>query len=123
MSGYNGPDRRDYSRADLDKVARQAAETTARETVPRVINDTLTSMGIDTHDPIALQRQMEHLREDTARWKDPEWMRDQAWTRANRERCEQFYKTIAQNLIRVLVLGVVGLLIAGVGVWIKGFVL
>lgn len=99
---FNGPDRRAYNREELAQVAREAAEATAREVIPKVMAETFQNFGLDTSDKIAMQEQMAYLRDSAERARDPDVVKDRAWIRANRERCERFYSSVLSEVAKTV---------------------
>lgn len=118
---YKGADRRGYDRDDLAQVARQAAEATAREVVPKVMAETFQNFGLDTSDKISMQEQMAYLRESAERSRDPDIVKDRAWIRANRERCERFYSTVLSEIGKAVAKWILIIIGLGFVAWLLGF--
>lgn len=115
-------DRRDPRQFDemLRRVASDAARQAVAEGVQPIVEATLQRLGMDTVDPIKMQRHMAYLGEAAARAADPEARKDWVFMRETRLRCEKVQEAALSTGVRIAVGGVGTLLLLGLGVWVKG---
>jgi len=106
-------DERRRDTAYIEDIAERAACRAVEKTVPAVIDATLTRLGIDTRDPIGVQRQMAYLKDAAARAADPDVQRDREWTRKTRVRCDTFQSAVVSNGARIGVTVIAALLLLG----------
>lgn len=113
--------RRDPEMRELvERVADRAAERSVKKFGPEVVKETLANFGVDTHDKATVQRQMLYLRDAAEKANDPDFQKDMAFVRANRERCDKFYSSILSNVGRLLVTIISVLLLGGLVAWWSG---
>lgn len=105
--------------AIIQKAAQDASEKTAA-TFPKVVKETLISIGIDTNDKIGMQRQMSYLRESAHRAEDPDVRADRDWARKTRQRCEKFEAAVLSGLGGTLVKLTVAVVLLAIAAYAAG---
>jgi len=110
---FPGEDRRSPERV------RQIVKEAVAEFGPQVIRETLTHMGFDVSNPLAVQEQQLYLRKAVAREADPEVQKQRAWTADTYNRCNKFYDGATSAVMKGAGAVVFGLLGLGAIAWIK----
>lgn len=94
----------------MDKATQLMMEEIAEQTADRAVNRTLMSLGIDTSNPIAAQRNMASLSKISAMFDDDEYRRDQVHLRKWRtafDKVESKGMSIGISLLIVMVVGAI----------------
>lgn len=97
----------------VEQIAERVAARVVEKTVPAVIEATFQRLGVDTRDPISVQRQMGYLAEATERASDPEVKKDRDYLRRSRVRCERVQETIISKSTSMVVWALIMLLVLG----------
>ena len=105
----------------LDRRSSERIREIVKEAVaefgPQVIAETLTHMGFDVSNPLAVQEQQ--LCKAVAREADPEVQRQRAWTAETYARCNKFYDGATSAAMKGAGAVVFGLLSLGFIAWIR----
>ena len=107
----------------LDRRSSERIREIVKEAVaefgPQVIAETLTHMGFDVSNPLAVQEQQLYLRKAVAREADPDVQKQRAWIAATYERCNKFYDGATSAAMKGAGAVVFGLLSLGFIAWIR----
>jgi len=101
-------------------AACRVAERVVEKAVPAAIAATFERFGIETKDPIKVQKDMAFLTEARERSADPEYKADRAWTRKKREGCERRVEIASSSAVKMAIAAAGVLLVGGGVAWMKG---
>lgn len=98
---------------ELKQLMEKVAEEAAHKTANKVVREILVTLGIDTSDPIAIQKDMAALREIRELVADKDFQSDMAHVRAWRESMEAAKSRSFLAIIALITTGAAGALWIG----------
>ncbi len=91
-------------------------DTADRVVIQQVVKETLTALGVDPSNPIAVQKDFASLRELRLLAEDPEWQADQAHLRRWRKTMNTVESKGVMLAIKFVIIGMLALVLVGIGV-------
>lgn len=101
------------SRENEHGVSEQLMSKIAQEAATSAVSELFLKLGIDTSDPLAMQRDMQALRKVSTMLEDPETAMDRTYLRELRKTSESIKSKTMLTVIGILVTGFVSATVIG----------